>query len=315
MTMAKRHIHWAVPTTCLAGLIAGVLFALGHHLFYSSLAGNAAADGQFTILGSKVPRQQINIAGGTAFAFLVNFCLGSAMTTAFFQVFWRDMLQRTTTLEILDATSSVISDLSQFIKLRLWAHHLLLLLLAIIAWLIPIASIVTPGTLSVGTAPVFPAHTSFEHVPNVGFTSLNYVNAMPHIASEEASQENNAYQYDGPSSEVQKIVNEAATIGEVLPIHSPWLNASWSLDFAGPGLECNDVPEAVRLTAERKLMSQSVLNPNGSQCTTYGYLAWAGSNLNLPSTPSLSFGNSSRGLRTINIAAMPHVSKSSQLIP
>ena len=306
--MAKHQIHWAVPTTCLAGLILGLLFAVGHHIFYWSLDGDPASEGHFDVLRSKLPHQQINIAGGTAFAFLVNFCLGLAMTTAFFQLFWKEMLGRKTTLETLDATSSVISDVSQFTKLNIWANHPLLLILAIIAWLIPIASIITPGTLSVGIAPVLPAPTSLEHVPYPGFPSLNYVNDMPHLASSsEDSTQNNAYQYDGPSRTVQRLANEAAAIGQILPISVPWLNASWSMAFSGPGLECNNVPDTVRLTAEQKIMALSTTSPDGS-CKPYGYLSWAGDNVILPFNASLSFGNSS-GIRAINIAAMPHMSR------
>ena len=132
--MAPRRIHWLAPTTVLLTLAAGVLFAVGHHLFYWSLEGTPVPDNDYSIFGTNVSRQQVNIGAGTAFAFLVNFALASALATAYAQAFWRIMSRTGTTLESLDTLYSAIGDMSQLLKVHVWWRYPLLLGLAIIAW-------------------------------------------------------------------------------------------------------------------------------------------------------------------------------------
>ena len=132
--MASRHMHWLAPTTILSALIAGILFALGHHFFYSSLSGHAVGNANYHILGTSISHQEINTTAGTAFAFLVNFALGAAIATAYAQAFWRAVLRRKATLESLDATFSVLSDALSLAKVWIWWHYPLLLCVALIAW-------------------------------------------------------------------------------------------------------------------------------------------------------------------------------------
>ena len=135
--MAKNaNIHWQAPTTVVLALAAGVLFAAGHHLFYKSLDGTPAANIGYNILGSQVSPQQLNIAGGTAFAFLVKACLVTALATAYVQLFWRAMLRksREVTLERLDTTFSALSNVHYLLKLWIWWRYPVLFLLALIAW-------------------------------------------------------------------------------------------------------------------------------------------------------------------------------------
>ena len=74
-------------------LIVGTLLALGHHLFYASLAFTEAPTGiSLSLAGVDVSRQQLNTAVGTPLAFLTKTFLEIAMSIAFVQVFWRAVL-------------------------------------------------------------------------------------------------------------------------------------------------------------------------------------------------------------------------------
>ena len=139
--MAKNvHIHWQAPATVVLALGAGILFAAGHHLFYNSLDGRPAPDVGYNILGSNVSSQQLNIAGGTAFAFLVKACLVTALATAYAQLFWRAMLEqsREVTLERLDTAFSVLFNVHHLVKVWIWWHYPVLFALALIAWSVEI---------------------------------------------------------------------------------------------------------------------------------------------------------------------------------
>lgn len=132
----NRGIHWQVPTAATLPLLAGALFAFGHHLFYSSLDGKPAPDDHYSILGSYVSTQQLNTAAGTAFAFLVKACLFMALSAAYAQIFWRQMLHITpeVTLERLDATYAALTNIHHLFKVWIWYRYPLLFLLALIGW-------------------------------------------------------------------------------------------------------------------------------------------------------------------------------------
>ena len=117
-------------------LLIGLMFAVGHHLFYNSLAGTAAPTGSFTIIGTDISRQQLNTAVGTAFAVLVKSFLTITVTIAFVQAFWRAARtsKKGPTLAGLDSTYTLLSNFLGLFLTRVWTHFPVPLLLAIIAW-------------------------------------------------------------------------------------------------------------------------------------------------------------------------------------
>lgn len=102
---------------------------------------------------------------------------------------------------------------------------------------IPIASLVTPATLSVQST--LTKNSSLLHVPQYDFMTLNYVNSMPQVVG--FNNWSRGYSFSGPSQPVQRIANAVAGLGEVLPIKPPASNTSWSLDMYGPTLQCKEV--------------------------------------------------------------------------
>ena len=132
----NNGIHWLAPTTILLSLAAGVLLAIGHHLFYRSLRGKQVRTRGYEILGSDVSPQQLNLAIGTAFAFLVKAALVTAVSTAYIQLLWRALLRaaRVSTLGNLDAVFSGLGNIISLSKVWIWWHYPLLFSLAIVAW-------------------------------------------------------------------------------------------------------------------------------------------------------------------------------------
>lgn len=132
------RIHWMAPATMVGAVTAGMLFAMGHHLFYASLAESKAPNKSYSIMGADVSRQQLNTAVGTAFGFLVKSFLTIAVSIAFVQALWRviRVSKEGSTLASLDGAFSLLSNLHGLCRPTAWAEFRLPLLLAIIAWFV-----------------------------------------------------------------------------------------------------------------------------------------------------------------------------------
>lgn len=116
----------------LAALIAGVLLAAGHHLFYSRLNGTPSSG---SILLASISYQEANIAIGTALAIMVNSCLEFAVAAAFIQMFWKVLNEMSsTTMKQLDSIYSAPHDIFMLLKVWLWWKYPLLFALATLAW-------------------------------------------------------------------------------------------------------------------------------------------------------------------------------------
>lgn len=139
--MAKATgIHWFTPTCMLGYLIAGALFATGHHLFYLRLNGTEVSTTPY--LGLPVSHQEVSIAIGTAFAFLAKAALVLAMSLAYVQLFWHEAKpprsRKAPTLGALDWTYSALDNLLVFFNLPLWWRVPSLQLLAAAVWYVKV---------------------------------------------------------------------------------------------------------------------------------------------------------------------------------
>ena len=119
--------------------VLGVLFALGHHLFYRSLVNQTTETDDYTIMGSHYSGQQLNIAVGTAFAFLVKASFVLAASVPYHQLFWRVAKQASAiedrpTLARLDAAYSGTTNLISFLRLPMWFSYPLMFVVAAIVW-------------------------------------------------------------------------------------------------------------------------------------------------------------------------------------
>ena len=130
------QIYWKTCTQMFAALVFGILLAVGHHLFYSSLSGKAAATDNYQVLGGQlaVSRQEVEIAIGTSIAFLVKAALALAVSIAYTQVVWKAVKRRETSLLTVDTLFSILGSFMSFLSVSVWWKYPLLLLLAITVW-------------------------------------------------------------------------------------------------------------------------------------------------------------------------------------
>jgi hypothetical protein len=272
---SAQSTSWLVPTSIAIAMAVGVLSAIAHHLFYSSLAGKPApaTDVGYRVLGTHVSKQQVNIIAGTAFAFLVKAALGVALSVAYVQLFWKALLHPNNppTLATVDTAFSALSNTLALLKVWAWWRYPLLFGIALIAALLPLASIIPPATLSIARVPKANVVTSQLTVPNVAFESLNYVDWLTPADHGEEETEPFWYTYNGPSRVVQEIVQAVAAQGAVLRITPPAPNTTWAVDFIGPSLTCTNVT-----SSQQSAIVSNVARANtGDDCAAYGFLAWA----------------------------------------
>ncbi|OPB40219.1 hypothetical protein A0O28_0002980 [Trichoderma guizhouense] len=264
--------------TMVVMLLFGAAFSIGHHFFYQSLSGKPPPSSvYFSRFGGGLTGQQVNLAVGSVFAFLVNSALGAVITTAADQALWATIRAKTLKLGTIDNLATVTTGIWSVFDFRLWRDSPIRMFLATILWLISITSFITPATLNVGwSATTF---TSLMRVPQIDFTSLNFANiqSQPNLSP--------VYDYSNPQYAVLQTVTGSTTGGYVLPISSPYENATWVLKFPGPALSCENINEA---SALYRNISDNILNATtagAEACVrSFGYLSW------VPTVPDFSSG-------------------------
>ncbi|USP72759.1 hypothetical protein yc1106_00033 [Curvularia clavata] len=248
---------WWTSFLIIGAFAFGLLFALGHHLFYQSLDGNPTSDSEQH--GTQHLGQQINIAIGTLFAFLAKAAFILSITTTYYQVFWRAVKKNTQsghapTLSWLDSAFSATSSITSLLPLPTWLRYPVLLFIAISTWLIPIASIITPATLSVALRENI-ANITSQFVPLIDFDNLNFVAGMP--AFDGVNSLSPYYVYNGPSQIIQQIATAVAAQDSILAIKPPHPNSTWNIEFYGPALECEVLQSNTSFRAEHNASDQN----------------------------------------------------------
>lgn len=104
-------------------------------------------------------------------------------------------------------------------------------------------------------------------VPQFDFATLNYVAPISAISGDNKTS---VIVWNGPSRSVQHIALAVMGLGQILPISAPASNATWSLDFWGPALQCHDVDKT-----DRDRTWINIWNAvNQSNPDFYAFLSW-----------------------------------------
>ncbi|KAI9776496.1 MAG: hypothetical protein M1839_009530 [Geoglossum umbratile] len=129
------------PLLMACFLLLGTTGAVLHHEYYTYLAGKPVRDHQ--------RQQQWASRIGTALAFLIKTFLVSAVTTAYIQRIWTTMKDKEMSVKGLNALFQATSDVTSFFRWEMISRAKVGTIVALISWLIPLASVVTPSTLSI----------------------------------------------------------------------------------------------------------------------------------------------------------------------
>ncbi|KAK6436851.1 hypothetical protein LTR95_006953 [Oleoguttula sp. CCFEE 5521] len=222
--MAKRPgVDWRAPTIITVAYTVGLAFAIGHHYFYASLAA--------TFVDSSIFSQQHNLAIAT-----------------FWQIFWRTLFRQNMPLKTADALAGLLGSIIDMASPRVWLASPLLVFIAAMAWLVPLAKILPPATLTVRLLSQTDHSLRSLGVPDFLNTSMG-----KNIYHEsDADGPNSAppgtwhwWTYGGPSNYVARIATNTALNGELPNLPSPATNATYVLSYPAPSVRCEEMPISV----------------------------------------------------------------------
>lgn len=223
-----RAVHWRTPTVIISTFIAGLVFAISHHLFYNHLDGQPVGNDHLF-------NQQINLAVGQAFAFLVRASLVIAVGASYWQVFWVTVLQDTFTLSQIDALAGILGSTLDLLNFRASRSRPVLVALALLSWMIPLASILPPATLSVQSTTR--GFSTYAHVPIPRFSDATMVNTLlVTIPFTTENKPNYTYstRYQNPTRQLARLVTSSAYGGAVPDHQTQHSNSTYDPTSRGP---------------------------------------------------------------------------------
>lgn len=222
--------------------MASLAFAIGHHVFYATLDQMSVDNNLFG--------QQTNIAIGTAFAFLFRACLVLATCTSYWQVFWATALRNTLTVSSMDALAGVLSSLLDFTSFKTFFCNPGLAALALLAWLVPFASLLPPATLSV--LPSAMTNNTYNHVlvphfANITMAEYNYRSFAGDKFSgiEGGLKPSNVDMYLNPTFQLSRLATTTAYRGAVSDHRTLEPNSTYEIEFYAPAVQCQSAPRNV----------------------------------------------------------------------
>ncbi|KAF7356657.1 Catalase domain-containing protein [Mycena venus] len=235
----SRKKLWVPALTIIGSLLAGLLFAVGHHLYYSALDGKAV-DTTTALAGLKVYDQKWSSHVGTALAFLTKFFFSLCIGAAYVETLWKTA-RRPLGLSIagLDASFGLLNNPMNFLSTDLLFSAQFLIILAAISWLIPLVSVFTPGALTV--ASVFVNGTIPCAIPALNLAS---VNAAVNLGSYNTDHDDSAGGLSSPSQALQRIATTALLDGTYSAPISPCAPGAsvctYSTSYVAPYFKCSD---------------------------------------------------------------------------
>ncbi|CAG8909080.1 unnamed protein product [Penicillium egyptiacum] len=224
-TPAAWGVGWQCPTLMVVSVVCGAMISVGHHFYYRSLDNT---------LVNSVDQQTWAIRIGTGFAFLNKTFLASAVGIAAAQEIWATLRRKSVKLSAIDGMFDILTNPISFLIPDLWMYAKTLTLLAIISWLIPLAAVVTPATLSIRLLPT--SNITQLRVPTVNFTDSFW---RPWVTWEGAGS------IGSPSPDISRMFTATSSSAEILPVPAPFPNSSYTLEFWGPSYKCQRLSEAI----------------------------------------------------------------------
>lgn len=121
--IAEWHIHWITPALIIGMFVAGVMAAMGHHLFYVRLDGEPAEE------------QLKMVRYGTALAFFVKSTLVGCVIMCYRQRIWHTFRTKAMTVMGIDGLFSATEDPTQFFyNWEMITNGKLATLMAVLSW-------------------------------------------------------------------------------------------------------------------------------------------------------------------------------------
>ena len=230
-------VHWYAPVSIITLLCLGVGGAIGHHLYYSTLHEQ---------LAGTASQQQWVTRIGTALAILIKTVLAAAVLISRQQRVWVSLREKFLSLYAIDALFGVTDDFFQFFNGEMVARAKTATLMAVVRWIIPVAAIFTPGTISVIST--VQLNNSSCTVPTLRFPYESSHASHPVGPNSTVLGEEWRVIYMSPSALAKKIFTLSAFSGDIAAgapdaegttlRQDCGAKCTYAISFDGPALRC-----------------------------------------------------------------------------
>jgi hypothetical protein len=107
-------------------------------------------------------------------------------------------------------------------------------------------------------------------IPTVAFGNGNFAEQTAYGRDDDSA---GLYQYGGPLSPVRKAVTQSLVAGSVVDIPAPFPNSTYSTEFYGPALRCDEILKGSSLWTNQSI---TVQNASAGGSEEYYYISWPG---------------------------------------
>ncbi|KAL5640432.1 hypothetical protein ACGC1H_007623 [Rhizoctonia solani] len=225
LSISGRLDLWTtILMSCL--LLIGVGCGIAHHAFNSYLNGRLTTSFD----------QAWAIRIGTALAMGLKATVLASMGMAFAQQVWRTVRRSTLSVKALDSLFGAFGgDPRSLFQADLYRSARLALLLAITAWLLPIATVFTPATLRV--KPMDKSASSSCLVSTIDLRNVTDGGLIRHPSPDR--------EYRGPSSALRRVAVQSLLSGSFARLtylsgSTTGINVTYALSFVAPALKCSE---------------------------------------------------------------------------
>ncbi|KAK7188218.1 hypothetical protein DPSP01_001762 [Paraphaeosphaeria sporulosa] len=268
--IAEWKVHWITPVLMIALFVAGVAAAVGHHFFYLSLEGKPATD------------QLIMVRYGTALAFFVKSALVGSIVMCYRQRIWHTLRTRALTIAGIDGLFSATEDPTQFFyNGEMMINAKIATVMAICSWLIPIASVLSPGSLTSEMTVLKNATDLCPQVATLNFAKeakFDFRGESSYVGSSLVYYNTTNFEgegdffdyYDRPSQNAKRLVfasmylkEPAANTNASINSCGEGFNCTYEINFEAPGYKCDLYADSDHADAGDAPFSMDVLAPKG----------------------------------------------------
>ncbi|KAK4059600.1 hypothetical protein Trihar35433_10647 [Trichoderma harzianum] len=220
------RIHWRSPTSMIGLFIGATGAAVAHHLYYDSVDGTEVVivQEEWTLEAVR-NSQEWKLRFGAGLAFLAKAMFAASAIVAYEQRAWLTARNKAVTVAGLDAMFSAAQSPLSFFSVDFLRKAKAGAIMALLVWCIPLAAVITPGTLvviptTVSTSKSFP-------VPVVNFSQVQPLYDF----------DSSVIGYDGQSTSngitpyLSRLVSTTATSLQILPMNIGLANSTYDLTF------------------------------------------------------------------------------------
>lgn len=247
--------RWHPSFSMYICFIFGILCAVGHHIFYTTLDGQVAEN------------QSEMLRYGTLLAYGAKAGFSAAVVSAFKQRVWVTVRSRFMSIKGLDSMFAAAEDMVAMLDFEFLRDAKAAYALALFAWTTPLVVILTSNTLLVEprtltqntTCPAvrtlnFSFEETYEWRSPVKIDGLYEVPASLWNTTQRDDDSDPDWfdYYTGPSPALQSIATLGAFLEEVVPrknasfdtCGSGW-NCTFTIRYTGPGYKCTEMASGV----------------------------------------------------------------------